>query len=228
MIATWYAEAGKYKVFPLDSRGTLRFADERPALTKDRQTYVYYPHTQMIPENVAVKVLNWAHSLTAEVEVPKGGAEGVLICHGSSVGGYSLFVKDQKLHYIHNYVGAEEFHVESNAAIPEGKVKLRYEFEPTGKPDLKVGKGAAGKAQLYIDEKLVGETMMPYTVPLALGIGSGVTIGHAPGSPITSLYGPPFEFTGTILSVTADISGQLLHDTEEEEKAFARVAMARQ
>jgi arylsulfatase A-like enzyme len=228
MIATWYAEAGKYKVFPLDSRGTLRFADERPALTKDRQTYVYYPHTQMIPENVAVKVLNRAHSLTAEVEVPKGGAEGVLICHGSNVGGYSLFVKDQKLHYVHNYVGAEEFHVESNAAIPEGKVKLRYEFEPTGKPDLKAGKGAAGKAQLYINEKLVGETTFPHTTPLALGIGSGASVGRAPGSPITALYGPPFEFTGTILSVTADISGKLLHDTEEEEKAFARVAMARQ
>jgi hypothetical protein len=59
------------------------------------------------------------------------------------------------------------------------------------------------------------------------GIGSGLA-GHAPGSPITALYGPPFEFTGTILSVTADISGQLLHYTEEEEKAFARVAMARQ
>jgi len=228
MIATWYAEAGKYKVFPLDSRGTLRFADERPALTKDRQTYVYYPHTQMIPENVAVKVLNRAHSLTAEVEVPKGGAEGVLICHGSNVGGYSLFVKDQKLHYVHNYVGADEFHVESNAAIPEGKVKLRYEFEPTGKPDLKAGKGAAGKAQLYINEKLVGETTFPHTTPLALGIGSGASVGRAPGSPITALYGPPFEFTGTILSVTADISGKLLHDTEEEEKAFARVAMARQ
>jgi hypothetical protein len=60
------------------------------------------------------------------------------------------------------------------------------------------------------------------------GIGSGVSVGRAPGSPITSLYGPPFEFTGTILSVTADISGQLLHDAGEEEKAFARVAMARQ
>jgi arylsulfatase len=60
------------------------------------------------------------------------------------------------------------------------------------------------------------------------GTDSGVSVGRAPGSPITSLYGPPFEFTGTILSVTVDISGQLLHDTEEEEKAFARVAMARQ
>ena len=141
MIALWYMEAGKYNVFPLDSRGTLRFADERPQLTKDRKTYVYYPHTQMIPENVAAKLLNRSHSLTAEVEIPKGGAEGVLICHGGNVGGYTLFVKDKKLHYVHNYVGAEEFHVVSNADVPEGKVELRYEFETTGEPDLKKGKG---------------------------------------------------------------------------------------
>ena len=173
MIALWYMEAGKYNVFPLDSRGTLRFADERPQLTKDRKTYVYYPHTQMIPENVAAKLLNKSHSLTAEVEIPKGGAEGVLICHGGNVGGYTLFVKDKKLHYVHNYVGAEEFHVVSNVDVPTGKVSLRYEFEKTGEPDLKAGKGSAGKAQLYINKKLVGEMKLPYTVPLALGIGSG-------------------------------------------------------
>ena len=125
MIALWYTEAGKYNVFPLDSRGTMRFADERPELTKARQTYVYYPGTQMIPENVAAKLLNKSHSLTADVEIPKGGAEGVLICHGGNVGGYTLFVKDKKLHYVHNYVGAEEFHVVSNADVPEGKVSLR-------------------------------------------------------------------------------------------------------
>ena len=112
MIALWYVEAGKYNVLPLDSRGTARFADERPQLTKDRQTYIYYPGTQTVPENVAVKVLNRAHSLTAEVEIPKGGANGVLVCHGSNAGGYTLFVKDGKLHYVHNYVGAQEFHVE--------------------------------------------------------------------------------------------------------------------
>ena len=137
MIALWYTEAGKYNVFPLDSRGTMRFADERPELTKARKTYAYYPHTQMIPENVAAKLLNKSHSLTAEVEIPKGGAEGVLICHGGNVGGYTLFVKDKKLHYVHNYVGAEEFHVASNVDVPEGKVSLRYEFEKTGEPDFK-------------------------------------------------------------------------------------------
>ena len=228
MIALWYTEAGKYKVFPLDSRGTLRFADERPELTKDRKTYVYYPHTQMIPENVAAKLLNKSHSLTAEVEIPKGGAEGVLICHGGNVGGYTLFVKDKKLHYVHNYVGAEEFHVASNMDVPAGKVSLRYEFEKTGEPDLKTGKGAAGKAQLYINKKLVGELKLPYTVPLALGIGSGVFIGRNSGSPVTRLYGPPFEFTGTINEVTVDISGKLIADTEEEKRVRAKVAMARQ
>ena len=96
MIALWYVEAGKYKVLPLDSRGTARFADERPQLTKDRTTYVYYPGTQTVPENVAVKVLNRAHSLTAEVEIPKGGAQGILVCHGSNAGGYTLVRQGQQ------------------------------------------------------------------------------------------------------------------------------------
>jgi hypothetical protein len=228
MIAIWYAEAGKYKVLPLDSRGTLRFADERPALTEDRKTYIYYPHTQMVPENVAAKLLNRAHSLTAEVEIPAGGAEGVLICHGGNVGGYTLFVKDNKLHYVHNYVGAEEFHLVSNIAVPQGKAELRYEFQPTGKPDVKKGKGSPGKAQLYINRKLVGEMLLPYTVPLALGIGSGMTIGRNPASPVSALYGPPFEFTGKIHHVTVDLTGSLIPDSTDEKHAQAKVAMARQ
>ncbi|HEY4367126.1 MAG TPA: arylsulfatase [Steroidobacteraceae bacterium] len=228
MIATWYVEAGKYNVLPLDSRGTVRFADERPQLTQERKTYTYYPHTQMIPENVAAKLLNRAHSITAEVEIPKGGAEGVLVCHGGNVGGYTLFVKDNKLTYVHNYVGAEEFRVTSNVPVPEGKAKLRYEFEPSGKPDIAKGKGAAGKAQLYIGDKLVGQLELPYTVPLALGIGSGICVGRNPGSPVSATYSPPFGFTGTIVTLTVDVSGELLHDSAEAEQAFAKVAMARQ
>jgi hypothetical protein len=218
----------KYNVLPLDSRGTVRFADERPQLTQDRKTYTYYPDTQMIPENVAAKLLNRAHSLTADVEIPTSGAEGVLVCHGGNVGGYTLFVKDKKLHSMHNYVGAEEFHLESNTPIPQGNVKLRYEFEPTGKPNIAKGKGSPGIGKLFINDKPAGQLMLPYTVPLALGIGSGVLIGRNSGSPVTRLYGPPFEFTGTIHTVTADISGQMLHDKADEELAAARVAMARQ
>lgn len=228
MIAMWYAEAGKYKVFPLDSRGTQRFADERPQLAKERKTYVYFPHTQAVPENVAVKVLNRAHSFTAEVEIPKGGAEGVLIAHGGNAGGYSIFIKDKKLHYVHNYVGADEYHVESAQHVPEGKCELCFEFEPTGRPDPAKGKGASGRAQFYINGKLAGQGDIPVTVPLLLSLGEGLSVGRDPGSPVSKLYPPPFEFTGTIFKVTADVSGKMIQDTEEEQKAMAKAHMARQ
>ncbi len=228
MIALWYAQAGKYNVFPLDSRGTARFGDERPQLTRDRKTYVYFPHTQAVPENVAVKVLNRAHSFTAEVEIPKGGAEGVLLCHGGNAGGYSFFVKDGKLHYVHNYVGAEEYHVESSTSVPEGPCELRFEFDPTGQPDIAKGKGAPGRAQLYINSKLVAQADLAVTVPLLLALGGGLVCGRNPGSPVSRLYRPPFAFTGKIVKVTVDVSGKMIQDTAEEMKAFAKAQMARQ
>ena len=228
MIALWYIEAGKYDVLPLDSRGTSRLLDPRPQPSKAREIYTYYPHTQVVPEGIAVKVLNRAHSLTAEIEVSKGGASGVLVCHGSNSGGYTLFIQNNKLHYVHNYVGAQEFHIESTDIVREGKSILRYEFEPTGKPDFAKGKGAPGRARLYINGKLAGQADFPVTVPLLIGLGGGLAVGRNPGSPVSRLYGPPFAFTGTIFKVTADISGHTLQDAGEERNAVARQAMARQ
>ena len=123
MIALWYAEAGKYNVLPLDSRGhdaVRRRAAAAHRRAEDRTRTS--PARRASPDNVAAKVLNRAHSLTAEVEIPKGGAEGVIVCHGSNVGGYTMFVKDGKLNYVHNYVGAQELRVVSNENVPEGKV----------------------------------------------------------------------------------------------------------
>ncbi|MFD2246459.1 arylsulfatase [Pontibacter ruber] len=224
MIALWYAEAGKYNVLPIDSRGTLRFAEERPQLTENRETYVYYPDTQVIPPNVAVNVLNRPHSITAKVEIPEGGAEGVLLSHGGNTGGYSLFIKNKKLCHVHNYARAAEYFVESTEEVPEGQCELRFEFENTGKPDVKNGKGAPGKAQLYINDKLVGDTEYPATLPLNIAMGEGLTVGRDPGSPVTERYQPPFGFTGKILTVTIDVSGDLIEDKEAE----LRVVMARQ
>ena len=143
---------------------------------------------------MAVKVLNRAHSLTADVDIPKGGADGVLVCHGSNAGGYTLFVKDKKLHYVHNYVGAQEFHIESKESVPEGKSSLRYEFEPTGKPDIAKGKGTPGIGRLFINDKPVGQFDLPFTVPLIMGVGGGLSVGRNPGSAVSNLYGPPFDF----------------------------------
>ena len=96
-------------------------------------------------------MLNRPHSITADVEIPEAGAEGVLLAQGTSAGGFTLYVKDRRLHYTHNWVGRELLHLASDVELTAGKHELRYEFEPTGQPDPTKGHGAPGRFQLYID-----------------------------------------------------------------------------
>ena len=223
LIGTWYAEAGKYNVLPVDGSALDRLLVERPLLAAPRDRYVYFPDTQSVPYFAGPKTLNRPHAITADVEIPTGGAEGVLLSQGAVPGGYSFFVQGGKLVYVHNYVGRDYFKVESEGALPEGRHKLRFEFEPTGDLNLLEGKGAPGRFQLYVDGSLVGETDVPYTTPMILNPGA-LTCGANPGSSVTPDYVAPFRFTGTIHTVTVDVSGDLIVDTEAE----MRVAMARQ
>ena len=223
LIATWYVEAGKYKVLPIDGSGLPRLTQERPQLTKARTRYTYYPDTQTVPWYASVHPLNRPHSITADVEIPRGGAEGVLLCQGTGVGGYAFYVKDGKLTYAHNYVSRELFYVESVELVPQGRHQMRFEFEPTGKPDLPHGHGTPGRGQLYIDGTLVGDADIPYTTPLMFNPG-GLTCGANPGLAVTPEYSSPFKFTGKIYSVTVDVSGDLIRDSEAE----MRLVMARQ
>ena len=146
LIGTWYVEAGKYGVLPIDGSGLARMVAEKPLVAPQRAQYRYYPDTQSIPFFAGPRVLNRPHSITAEVDIPEGGAEGVLLCQGTAAGGYSFFVKDGKLRYVHNYVGRGLYGVESESTVPTGQHVLRFEFEPTGKPDLSVGRGRARAA----------------------------------------------------------------------------------
>ena len=181
------------------------------------------PNTQSIPFFAGPRVLNRPHSITASVEIPDGGAEGVLFCQGSAAGGYSLFIKEGRLHYIHNYVGRALYGVSSPEALPSGTHEVRFEFEPTGPPDMPNGKGAPGRLQLYVDGGLVANAEAPATTPFVLNPGA-LTCGANPGSPVTPDYTSPFKFTGTIHKVTVDVSGELIHDPEAELRAH----MARQ
>lgn len=215
MIATWYAEAGKYNVLPLDGSGVERLAQERPHIAIARTHYTYYPTTQTVPTLAAVNVLNRPHSITAEVDIPKDGAEGVLLCQGTGMGGYALYLKDGKLKYVHNYVGRALYSVVSTEPVSEGRHQLRYEFEVTGQPDIPRGKGTPGRGKLSIDGKPVGEAEIPVTTPLFFNPG-GLTCGANPGLPVTPEYSSPFAFTGHISSVTVDVSGDLTRDPEAE------------
>jgi arylsulfatase A-like enzyme len=223
LIGTWYVEAGRYGVMPVDGSGLQRMIAEKPQAAAPRDSYSFIPGTQSMPFFAGPRVLNRPHSITATVEIPEGGAEGVLLSQGSAAGGYSFFVKDGALHYVHNYVSRSLFRVSSPAAVPVGAHELRFEFEPTGKPDLPAGKGAPARLQLYIDRALVAETEAPVTIPFAINPGA-LTCGANPGSPVTPEYSSPFRFTGTVHSVTVDVSGELIEDSESN----MRMAMARQ
>jgi arylsulfatase len=220
MIAMWYVEAGKYNVLPIDSRGTLRFADERPRIAVDRGSFTLYARTQGVPTNAVPTLLNRPHSMTADVDIPEGGAEGVLLSQGGSDGGYSFYLQDGKLRYAYNYVGRNLYYVESETAVPTGRHKLRFEFEVTGPPDIAHGKGAPGRGQLYLDGRLLGQGDIPLTNPLSIGLLSVFNCGADTGSPVTQNYKPPFEFTGTIHGVTVDVSGELIRDEEAEMRAI--------
>ncbi|MFG2729458.1 arylsulfatase [Streptomyces canus] len=223
MIALWYVEAGRYNVLPIDGSAFERMMLKRPQITEDRTSYTLRPDTQALPAAVAPRVLNRPHSITADVEIPPGGAEGVLLCQGTNAGGWSFYVKDNHLHYAHNYVHRALHHVTSGETVPEGRHALRFEFEPTGSPDIAAGKGSPGRAQLYVDDRLVGEIEMPFTTPVAFNPG-GMCCGANPGSAVTSGYQAPFRFTGTLHSVTVDMSGDLIVDAPSE----MRMHMARQ
>jgi arylsulfatase len=138
----------------------------------------------------------------------------VIAAQGGGAGGYVLYVKDSNLLYAHNYAGRDTFEVASAEALPEGRHALRFEFEPTGDPDIASGKGTPARLQLYVDGTLVGDTDAPYTTPLMFEI-EGLSCGYDFAGPVLEgVYEPPFEFTGTIHKVTIDLSGELIQDDE--------------
>ena len=223
LIAQWYVEAGRYNVLPIDGSVVTRLMTERPQLTQARTSYTFWPGTEMLPAAVGPRVLNRPHSITADVAIPAAGAEGVLLCQGANNGGFVFYVKDQRLHYAHNYLSRAIYQVSTADPLPEGSHRLRFEFEPTGEPDFPNGRGAPGRAQLYVDDQLVAQTDIPVTVPIAFNPG-GLSCGSNPGAPIVTDYQSPFRFTGTLHRVTVDVSGELIIDSEAE----MRMAMSRQ
>ena len=145
MIGTWYVEAGKYDVMPIDGSGLARMVAEKPLIALPRDRYTYLPNTQSVPNFAAPKVLNRPHSITADVEIPEAGAEGVLLCQGTAAGGYSFYIKDGKLRYVHNYVGRELLGVESdNAYRGEARAPLRVRANRAARHAARQGRTRAG------------------------------------------------------------------------------------
>ena len=194
--------------------------EERPQISGDRSRYILYPHTQSIPAIAAPKILNRHYSFTAEVEIPKGGAEGVLLSMGGNDGGISFYVQENKLCFVFNYCVVDYYYVKSKTNVPEGKHFLSMEFTPTGEPDVKKGKGTPGTVTLMLDGKEIGKGDIAVTSPIRLGQGAQMLVGADNGSAVTPEYKAPFKFTGKINKVIVDVSGEQVRDHEAEMKIF--------
>lgn len=223
LITLWWSEAGRYQVLPLDGRISARAMVERPQITADRQRFVLYPDLSVMPMGSAPRLCNRPHSITAEVTLPQGTVEGVLLAQGGITGGYVLFVKAGRLQYIHNYLGLREYRVYAPDPLPPGRHLLRYEFEPTTPPDLSQGRGAGGLGQLYVDGTLVAQTLFDTTVPIVFGL-EGLSCGYDFGEAVSEAYSAPFRFSGEIHEVVVELGGELIVDEEAE----ARRLMAQQ
>jgi arylsulfatase A-like enzyme len=193
LVRLWWAEAEKYDVLPIDA---ARGGGRRPG---ERSRFVYYPGAAPVPRHVAADVLNRAHRVTAELEVPAGGAEGVILAHGGGTfGGYTFFIKEGHLHYVHSYPGVGEQQVRSEAVVPAGKVCVSFDFTPTGKQ--------AGRCAFRIDDRPAGEGEIPRTLPvMGSGWSEGLCCGYDGGLPVSAQYASPFTFTGTIRRVVVEI-----------------------
>ena len=207
LIDLWWSEAGKYNVLPLDSRMQARMSERKPSAGPVRNKYIYYPGGAPHFEYTAVNVKNRSHTITAEVEIPESGAAGVLLAHGSYFSGYAFYVKEQRLVYVHNYLGLSEYRIVSEREIPPGKHRLEFRFTRTGEH--------CGKGALFIDGQAVGEGEIPRTIPAVIETsGEGLCCGYDGGLPVTHDYQSPFYFSGKISRVVVEVEAAERQEAE--------------
>jgi arylsulfatase len=201
----WWGQAAKYNVLPLDWRAGERLNGElmgRPSLAGDRKTFTYYPGQVALPNDAAPRVLNKSWTLTADVEAPEGGVEGMIATHGGLEGGYGLYVRDGKPTFVYNYLSLERFTFAGKEPLPKGKVQLKVDFAYEGGKD-ELGKGAA--VTLSVNGAKVAEGKLPKTIPNTISITDGFDVGMDTGSPVDFTYKLPFKFTGKIEKVTIEL-----------------------
>jgi arylsulfatase len=213
--ADFLVEAKKYNVFPLDDRFAERGDPRlRPSLIAGRTHFVYYPGAE-IPEPSAVDTKNKSHSITATIDVPKGGGDGVIIAEGGTTAGFSLYVKGGKPVYEYNYFGQQHYKIAGSEHLPVGPVTVKIDFKSDG------GIGRGGSVTMFVNGKKVGEGRVEKTVFGRFG-GESLSVGMDTASPVSDSYESPFTYAGVIKKVEIDIIPVALSAADEEKVRGAR------
>jgi hypothetical protein len=178
-----------------------------------------------LTESSVINVKNKSHSVTAEVEAPRAGAEGVIVAQGGAFGGWVLYARGGRLKYCHNFLGLQRFTVEGDRGVPAGTHQVRMELDYAGG-----GLGKGGTVRLYVDGEQVGEGPLAATVPLIFSGDETTDIGQDAASPVSDDYSTTeSKFNGVVnwVQLAVDEAAQDLdHLISPEERL--RIAMARQ
>jgi hypothetical protein len=223
----WLIEATRYNVLPLDDRLETRMNPDfagRPVLVKGKSQLLFRGMGRL-SENSVLNIKNKSHAVTAMVDVPESGAEGVIIAQGGNIGGWSLYAKDGKLKYCYNLLGIEYYFAESAAVLPAGRHQVRMEFAYRDG-----GLGRGGTVSLLVDGQQVGQGEVVKTAPNVFSADDTCDVGADYGAAVSPDYGPRGNaFNGDVRGVAIDIAEAAEaaeHYVDPAERV--RIAMARQ
>lgn len=210
-------EAATHNVLPLDNSKVQRLdTANRPSLTRGRNVFTYYPGAVRIPEGAAPDVKNKSFQVAASVEIPEGGAEGMLLTQGGRFAGWGLYVLGSKPVFCYNLAGVERYCVTGKDAIPAGKHNIEMDFNYDGP-----GLGKGGTATLLVDGKPAGEAKVAHTLAFRMSLDETLDCGEDTGTPISEDYHVPFQFTGKLDKVAVRIGDTAL--TPEEKREFDEI-----
>jgi arylsulfatase len=204
--AQFMAEAQKYHVLPIDDRTVERVNPAlagRPDLLGDRKSLTLYDGMNGMLENTFINVKNQSKTITAEVEIPKGGAKGVILAQGGRFGGWSLYMKDGKPAYTYNFLGLERYTVSANSELPPGPATVKLDFVYDGE-----GLGKGGVATLFVNGEPVAKGRIDKTQPLIFSADETADVGLDNQTPVAEGIGigrDETRFNGKIHKVTVAV-----------------------
>ena len=231
--AIWWAEAEKYQVLPLDADVVGRLTAARPSITAGRTEFSFPPEMTGISNGVAPSILNSSYTFTAEVTVPDGGGDGMIITQGGRFAGYGLYVNKGKPTFTWNLIGLQHVTWEAPEALSPGKHTVEFDFKYDGLGGETLafnnfsGLGQSGTGELKVDGAVVATKKMEKTIPIILAWDENMDIGSDTGTPVDdAAYKVPFAFTGTIDSLKLVIDRPVLTDADKAKLEAAMKAKA--
>jgi arylsulfatase len=237
MKALFLQEAKKYQVLPIDSSVVTRIITPRPSLTAGRDVFTWTRPLTGTPMGAAPSVLNTSYTFRAEVEVPDGKTEGMIITQGGRFGGYGFYLLQGKPVFLWNLVGMKKIRWAGPDVLTPGKHELEFDFKYDGMGmgtlafASSVGVGQGGTGVLRVDGKEVSRQKMEHTIPFLMPIDESLDIGSDTLTGVNDDdYKPPFAFTGKIQRVTLTIDRPKLspEDIKKLEEAMKKAAAAKE